>query len=112
MQNKVSYGSIKKDGNKPEEMGASKGKDQDERADSEDNPPEEVEATENKAKEKEVEETVEYERESEDMAIIFQETLNILEGQDKVTFMHMDDNVEMKYIEYLKQFSEQEHDSN
>ena len=112
MQNKVSYGSINKDGDKPEEMGTSKGKDQDERVDSEDNPPEEVKATENKAKEKEAEETVESEREGEDMAIIFQETLNILEGQDKETFMHMEDNVKMKYIEYLKQVSEQEQDSN
>ena len=39
MQNKVSYGSIKKDGNKPEEMGASKRKDQDEEVDYSDDDP-------------------------------------------------------------------------
>ena len=51
-------------------------------------------------------------KEDEDMAIDFQETLNILDGPDKETFMNMNDSVKMKYIEHLKLMSEQDSESN
>ena len=52
------------------------------------------------------------EKEDEDMAIVFQETLNILDGPDKDKFRQMNDEVKMKYIKHLKLMSEQDSDSN
>ena len=50
-------------------------------------------------------------KEDEDMANVFEETLKILDGPDKEKFMKMNDHVKRKYIKYLEQIREQDSDS-